>query len=101
MSELTCGSLIGEEGQIVIPKEIRDRLGLKVGKQLFFELESDHIILISERGKDFATEFFSIVKKKLKEEINFKDQYEEENDARNLVLGKDLKDSRHDALQSL
>lgn len=34
--------------QIVIPKEIRERFGLKIGEKLYFSSEKDKIVIIPE-----------------------------------------------------
>ena len=38
-------SLISEKGQITIPKEIRDKLGIVQGDRLIFDLKGDTIIV--------------------------------------------------------
>ena len=38
-------SVISEKGQITIPKEIRDRLGIVQGDRLIFNLEENEIII--------------------------------------------------------
>jgi AbrB family looped-hinge helix DNA binding protein len=38
-------SLISEKGQITIPKEIRDKLGIVQGDRLIFDLRGDTIIV--------------------------------------------------------
>lgn len=38
-------STISEKGQITIPKEIRDKLGIMQGDRLIFDLKGDTIIL--------------------------------------------------------
>ncbi|AKG92014.1 transcriptional regulator, AbrB family [Geoglobus ahangari] len=57
---------VGKKGQVTIPKEIRDRFGLKEGKKVIFEVKGDEIILRPEKaGKDYVEEFTSVIKKKL------------------------------------
>jgi AbrB family looped-hinge helix DNA binding protein len=38
-------SVISEKGQITIPKEIRDKLGIAQGDRLIFDLKGDEIII--------------------------------------------------------
>ncbi|MFQ6137418.1 MAG: AbrB/MazE/SpoVT family DNA-binding domain-containing protein [Candidatus Hydrothermarchaeales archaeon] len=35
--------------QVVIPREIRERFGLKIGEKLYFSSEKDKIVIIPER----------------------------------------------------
>lgn len=42
-------AILTSKGQLTIPKEIRDRLGLKPGDGLIFELEDDSVRLKVER----------------------------------------------------
>ena len=42
-------SLISEKGQITIPKEIRDKLGIVQGDRLIFNLEGDMVIIRKSR----------------------------------------------------
>lgn len=34
---------VGQKGQVVIPKELRDQLGIKPGDEVSFWLEGDHV----------------------------------------------------------
>ena len=38
-------SIISEKGQVTIPKEIRDKLGIVQGDRLIFDLKGDMIII--------------------------------------------------------
>jgi len=42
---------IGTKGQVVIPKELRDRLGLQPGSAVDFAVEGDHIVLLPRRER--------------------------------------------------
>ncbi|MHA6693975.1 AbrB/MazE/SpoVT family DNA-binding domain-containing protein [Homoserinimonas sp. A520] len=39
--------LVGAKGQVVIPKEIRDALGIKPGQEVVFERRGDEVVLRS------------------------------------------------------
>lgn len=43
-------SRIGAKGQVVIPKELRDRAGLHPGSEVEFELRGDVVVLVSSRA---------------------------------------------------
>ena len=55
---------IGEKGQVVIPKDIREMLGLKKGSEVTFEVANDEVKLKKENVKDFLNDFFNTIKKK-------------------------------------
>jgi AbrB family looped-hinge helix DNA binding protein len=60
---------ITEKGQVVIPKDIRDQLGLKPGSEILFEIEDGKVIIRKKTdGERTAEEFFSVIpeEKKLK-----------------------------------
>lgn len=42
-------SIISEKGQVTIPKEIRDKLGIVQGDRLVFDLNGDKIIIKKTR----------------------------------------------------
>jgi AbrB family looped-hinge helix DNA binding protein len=45
-------SRIGAKGQVVIPKELRDRTGLHPGAEVDFELrDDDAVVLVAHRGR--------------------------------------------------
>lgn len=45
-------STLTSKGQLTIPKNVRDRLGLRPGDQMVFELEGDSVRLKVERRKE-------------------------------------------------
>ncbi len=60
---------VGEKGQVVLPKDIRDYVGIKPGSEVFFEVRGKEIIIKpSADPKQFVEDFCSIrkmVKKRL------------------------------------
>lgn len=75
---------IGEKGQVVIPKDIREFLGLKSKEKVFFEVRNDEVILKKEQDpKEFLKDFLDVSEKKGKGSIReikklIENQYEEE-----------------------
>lgn len=53
---------IGEKGQVVIPKDIREYLGLETGTEINFKIEDNKVILKREDSKDFLKEFSNVPK---------------------------------------
>jgi AbrB family looped-hinge helix DNA binding protein len=43
-------SRIGAKGQVVIPKDLRDRAGLHPGSEVDFELRDDVVVLIAHHA---------------------------------------------------
>jgi AbrB family looped-hinge helix DNA binding protein len=48
---------VGPKGQVVIPKEFRDRLGLKAGGTVFIDIRDDGVIEIEFAWNDIAESF--------------------------------------------
>jgi AbrB family looped-hinge helix DNA binding protein len=69
---------LGEKGQIVIPKDIREYFGLKKGSSISIEVDDEKIIMKPKMDEDFMKTWTSIVKKKLTKKIDIKRQIEEE-----------------------
>jgi AbrB family looped-hinge helix DNA binding protein len=42
---------IGAKGQVVIPKDLRDRLGLQPGSAVDFAIEGERIVLLPRRER--------------------------------------------------
>jgi len=58
--------VVGKKGQVTIPKEIREKFGLREGEKVVFEVRGDEIVIKPEKsGKDYVEELISVVKKKL------------------------------------
>ncbi len=69
-------SKIGERGQVVIPKPIREMFNLNSGETVSFRVEDDKIIIESKEGDEILDEYLSeIEKKKEPEEIDWDKEY--------------------------
>ncbi len=70
-------SSISEKGQITIPKEIRDKLGLVQGDRLVFDLKEDMIIIRKSRTNKIS-EILKNQKPWKESSIEFQKQLREE-----------------------
>lgn len=69
-------SKIGERGQVVIPKPIREMFNLNSGGTVSFKVEDEKIIIEAKEGDEILEEFLSeIEKKKEPEEIEWDREY--------------------------
>jgi AbrB family looped-hinge helix DNA binding protein len=48
---------VGTKGQVVIPKELRERAGLHPGALVDFEIDGDRITLVRRRGRSLGGMF--------------------------------------------
>jgi AbrB family looped-hinge helix DNA binding protein len=75
---------LGEKGQVVIPKDIRDFLGLRAKSNVVFEIKDNEVILRPEQNpEEFLKDFFSLPGKKKKGSMKelkkiILEQYEDE-----------------------
>ncbi len=76
---------LGEKGQVVIPKDIREMLKLKKGEKIIFEIEEDEILIKKEQDpEEFLRDFLNVPGKlkripKIREiKKTILEQYEEE-----------------------
>ncbi len=49
--------LVGAKGQVVIPKQIRDALGIKPGQTVVFERRGDEVVMRSASRKPLLARF--------------------------------------------
>lgn len=77
---------VGPKGQIVIPKIIREALGIQPGDKIVIELREKELFMKPELDPEkFVEDFCFIGKKKLTQKIDLKKILEEEAEER-LVL---------------
>ncbi|MGQ9721997.1 MAG: AbrB/MazE/SpoVT family DNA-binding domain-containing protein [Candidatus Jordarchaeum sp.] len=83
---MICKRVIGPKGQVVIPKDIRDALGLREGSEVVIEMKGDEVVLRRakpEYEEESFTDYFTRTHSpKLNEPINIKKLIEEEVGAR-------------------
>jgi len=65
---------VGPKGQAVIPKEIREVLGIEPGSEVLFEMTEGGVILKKYSEKSGAQELANVIprKEKLRREADFK-----------------------------
>ena len=77
---------IGPKGQVVIPKQMRDALGLKPGVEITLELRDQEIIIKKPQVRGSYTEYFITTSSpKLKKRINIKELLNQEVEERNAL----------------
>lgn len=64
---------VSEKGQVVIPKDVRKKLGIKSGSDIVFEIEGDKIIIKKKMSPTEFVEDFGRVPKRLKKAISAKE----------------------------
>jgi len=75
---------IGEKGQVVIPRDIREFLDLKAKEKVVFEVKNNEVVIKKDRdNEEFLKEFLNIPGKKKKGSGNeikkiIESQYDEE-----------------------
>lgn len=71
---------VGEKGQVVIPKELRDRVGIKEGAEVTVKLKDGEVVIRRVRPptSSYVEYFASTYSKKLRNEVNVKRLFEEE-----------------------
>ena len=70
---MTDATIVNKNGQIIIPQEIRERLGIEEGSVLDFKIRGNQIVIKAKRpGKKFVEEWCSIVKNKLDKPLDLK-----------------------------
>jgi len=71
--------IVGPKGQVVIPKDVREHLGLEPGSDVIFEVRENEVVIKPSRApEDLVDEYISIVTSKLKNRIQLEQVIEEE-----------------------
>lgn len=74
---------VGPKGQVVIPKQIRDALGLKPGAEVILEIRGDEVVISKPKIEGSYTEYFIATQgPKLKKIVNIKKLLSEEVECR-------------------
>ena len=74
---------IGPKGQIVIPKIVRDFVGIKPGDTVLIEVREGEIVITPGTSpREFVESFCSVVKEKLTEKIDLERLIESETEVR-------------------
>jgi len=70
---------LGPKGQVVIPKDIREKLSLTEGAILDFQIEDDAIMVKAEpSAEEFVERFLSVKGKKLRKRVDWKSVLDDE-----------------------
>jgi len=78
VSKLTTKS-VGPKGQVVIPKRMRDALGIKPGVDVTLEIKDGEIVISKPRIEGSYTEYYTTTQSpKLKKPVNIKEIITEE-----------------------
>ena len=77
---------VGPKGQVVIPKRMRDTLGLKPGVEVILEMRDQEIIIKKPQVRGSYTEYFTTTSApKLKKPIDIKQIITQEAEERNAL----------------
>ena len=70
---------IGPKGQVVIPKDVREYLGVEPGSEVVFQVREDEVVMRPSRPPaDIVEEYVSVATPKLKSRIHLDQIIEEE-----------------------
>ena len=77
---------VGKKGQVVIPKRMRDALGLKPGVEVTLEIRDKEIVIKKPQVKGSYTEYFITTSSpKLKKRVNIKEIIAQEAEERHVI----------------
>ncbi len=74
---------LGEKGQVVVPKDIRDYFNMQPGTTVVFEVKGNQIVITPEKsGEEFLKDFLDVPKPKKRiswkeMEKTYEEQYQE------------------------
>ena len=72
---------VGQKGQVVIPKEIRDKAGIRAGSEVLVEMRGNGDVVIKRSSpptNSYVDYYIASYSKKLKRGVNIKKIIEEE-----------------------
>ncbi len=70
---------LGSKGQVVIPKDLRQYLGITVGSTVTFEIKDGEVILRPEKQpREAVEEYISVIRRKMKKPVNLEKIIEQE-----------------------
>jgi len=76
---MTARRTVGAKGQVVIPKDMRQQLGIAPGSGIIFEIRDGELVVRPQRDSvDAVKEYVSIVKEKLRQEVDLDEVLGEE-----------------------
>lgn len=64
---------VGEKGQVVVPKDIREHLGMKPGTEVIFEVRGEEVVLRPGLDPKKFVEDFCSIRKKVKKRMTLKE----------------------------
>ena len=77
---------VGQKGQVVIPKQLRDAMGLKPGVEVILELRGDEIVISKPKIEGSYTEYYTTTQApKLKKLVNINELIDQEVSLRHAV----------------
>ena len=77
---------VGQKGQVVIPKQLRDAMGLKPGVEVILELQGDQIVITKPKVEGSYTDYYTATQApKLKNPVNIKELIDKEVTLRHAV----------------
>ena len=79
---LRLKSKLGPKGQAVIPKEIRDMMGIRTGSEVLFEVRGDEIVIKPLQDRSSVDELTRLIPRELK--------IEDEVDLKKIILSEAL-----------
>lgn len=77
---------VGPKGQVVIPKQMRDALGLKPGVEVVLEMRDQEIVIKKPQvSGSYVDYYIATSAPKLKKKINIKELLNQEVEERNAI----------------
>jgi len=74
---------VGQKGQIVIPKIVRESLGIRPGDEILMEIREEEVLIkASMNAEEFVENFCSVKGKKLTKKVDLEKILDEEAEER-------------------